>query len=45
MAGEGVRFPDAFVTTSLCSPSRASFLSGLHAHTHGVINLATEWLK
>lgn len=38
LAREGGRFTNAFVTMSLCSPSRASFLSGQHAHTHGVIN-------
>lgn len=32
----GVRFSNAFVTSSLCSPSRASFLSGLYPHEHGV---------
>lgn len=36
LAGEGVRFRNAFVTTSLCSPARASYLTGLHTHTHGV---------
>ena len=35
LAEEGVRFDNMFVTTSLCSPSRASFLSGLYAHAHG----------
>jgi arylsulfatase A-like enzyme len=43
LANEGVRFENAFVTTSLCSPSRASFLSGLYAHTHGVQNNFTDY--
>ncbi len=37
LAAEGVRFDHAFVTTSLCSPSRASFFTGQYAHRHGVI--------
>lgn len=37
----GVYFPNAFVTTSLCSPSRASFLSGQWAHKHGVLDNST----
>lgn len=43
LANEGVRFANAFVTTSLCSPSRASFLSGLYAHSHGVANNFTDY--
>ena len=45
LADEGVRFSHAFVTTSLCSPSRASYLSGLYAHTHGVVNNFTDYPK
>lgn len=43
IAHEGVRFENMFCTTSLCSPSRASILSGLYAHTHGVVNNFTEY--
>lgn len=35
---EGIVFRNAFVTNALCSPSRASFLTGLYSHTHGVID-------
>ncbi len=43
LALEGVRFANAFVTTSICSPSRASFLSGTYAHRHGVLNNFTDF--
>ncbi len=38
LAEGGIRFSNAFVTTSLCSPSRASFLTGQYMHHHGVID-------
>ncbi len=43
IAREGVHFENAFVTTSLCSPSRASFLTGQYANSHGVKNNLTPW--
>lgn len=36
MAKAGVHLKNAFVTTSLCSPSRASILTGQYTHRHGV---------
>jgi arylsulfatase A-like enzyme len=39
---EGLRFNEAFVTNSLCAPSRASFLTGLYSHTHGVTTNGEE---
>ncbi len=38
MAKEGAYFPNTFVTTSLCSPSRASILTGQFSHTHTVVD-------
>ncbi|MEM0969134.1 MAG: sulfatase, partial [Verrucomicrobiota bacterium] len=38
MAREGVHLKNAFVTTSLCSPSRASILTGLYTFRHRVID-------
>jgi len=43
IANEGVLFDNAFVTSSLCSPSRASFLTGQYPQQHGVQNNFTVW--
>lgn len=45
LAEEGVYFRNSFVTTSLCSPSRASILTGLYAHAHGVVDNLQQNLK
>ncbi|MGH9720540.1 MAG: sulfatase family protein [Bryobacteraceae bacterium] len=36
IAQGGTRFEQAFVTNALCSPSRATIVTGLYSHTHGV---------
>jgi arylsulfatase A-like enzyme len=38
LAAEGMHIQNAFVSTALCSPSRASILTGLYAHRHGVVD-------
>jgi len=38
LARNGVYFPNAVVTSSLCSPSRATILTGMTARNHGVID-------
>ena len=38
LAREGVLFRNAFAATPLCSPSRATFLTGLYPHQHGIVD-------
>ncbi|HEY1021363.1 MAG TPA: sulfatase [Flavisolibacter sp.] len=38
MAAEGAHIKNAFVSTALCSPSRASILTGQYSHTHTVVD-------
>ena len=40
LANEGVRFDAAFVTNSICTPSRAVILTGKHSHVNGVLTLS-----
>ena len=42
LADSGIRFDHAFVTTAICSPSRAACLSGQYGSRNGVPTLAGE---
>ena len=43
LAREGAWFRNAFVTTALCSPSRATILTGQYSHEHTIVdNTAPE---
>lgn len=42
IGAEGVRFTEAFVTNSLCLPSRATYLTGLYSHAHGLVTNGAE---
>ena len=42
LANAGILFDRAFVTTSLCSPSRGSILTGQYAHVHRVLDNSTR---
>ncbi len=42
LAAAGARWENAYVTQAVCSPSRASILTGLYPHQTGQIGLATH---
>ncbi|MDA1143230.1 MAG: sulfatase [Planctomycetota bacterium] len=42
LAAAGVRFDSHHTTCAICSPGRASLLTGLYPHQNGQINLATH---
>jgi len=43
LARSGMRFSSAYCTNPVCTPSRASILTGLYTHHHGAFNNATPW--
>ena len=36
LANAGVRFDNAYTTATLCSPARASIITGIYPHAHGI---------
>jgi arylsulfatase A-like enzyme len=43
LAAEGIRFRNAFLTLSLCSPSRAAIQTGRYNHLNTIINNSTPF--
>ena len=43
LARGGVRFDSAYCTNPVCTPSRASLLTGLYTHNHRAYNNSTPW--
>jgi arylsulfatase A-like enzyme len=39
LASEGIQFNNVFVTNSICTPSRATILTGQYSQTNGVLDL------
>ena len=43
IAAEGARLNNCFCTNSICAPSRATILTGVHSHLNGVLTLADRF--
>lgn len=43
LAADGVRMRNAFITHSICSPGRASFLTGQYTHVNGIMDNHTPF--
>ena len=43
IAGEGVRLTNFFATNSICTPARATIMTGQYGHVNGVRTLADKW--
>ncbi|MEG0086643.1 MAG: sulfatase-like hydrolase/transferase [Niameybacter sp.] len=42
LAEEGMKFTNAFTSSAICAPARASVMTGLYPHNHGVIDNFTD---
>ncbi|MFT5302369.1 MAG: arylsulfatase A-like enzyme [Mariniblastus sp.] len=40
LAKEGMLFENSFCGNSICTPSRATVMTGLHSHKNGIVNLS-----
>ncbi len=43
LAGDGVRFTQAYCSSASCSPSRSVILSGVHNHANGMLGLSHRY--
>jgi len=43
IANEGMRFDNCFCTNSICTPSRATILTGTYSHKNGVLTLSDNF--
>jgi len=41
-ASEGITFNNCFVTNSICTPSRASIITGQYSHVNGILDLEDQ---
>ena len=42
LAAEGMKFNNAYTPSAICAPARASVMTGLYPHRHGVIDNFTN---
>lgn len=42
LAENGMKFTNAFTPSAICSPARASIMTGLYPHNHGVVDNFTD---